>query len=177
MVVDAYKYVCLYYTYDIMASKRQYVQDSLPISLCRLLQISAKRSRLVSVPPLSHNCKLALVQSWLPPSEVARKSQEKDSSWMLRIFASGLQRRAYLTCGQDHTWSWQMGNKKLQLPGVFCLGCGLNYIAWIFSNPWTVFSLCTHIFFHMVNNMVKVLIDCLGSPTSIFDSKKFKRWI
>ena len=84
---------------------------------------------------------------WLPPSEVARENQEKVSSWMLTIFASGLQRRAYLTCGQDHTWSWQIGNKKLQLPGVFCLGCGLNFVAWIFSNPWTVFSLCTHIFF------------------------------
>ena len=39
--------------YGIKASNRQYIQDSLPISLCRLLQISAKRSRLVSVPPLT----------------------------------------------------------------------------------------------------------------------------
>ena len=47
-----FEYVCLYYVYGIKASNRQYIQVSLPILLCRLLQISAKRSRLVSVPPL-----------------------------------------------------------------------------------------------------------------------------
>ena len=49
------KHVCLYYVYGIKASNRQHIQDSLSISLCRLLQISAKRSRLVSVPPLKQN--------------------------------------------------------------------------------------------------------------------------
>ena len=48
-----FEYVCLYYVYGIKVSNRQYVQDSSPISLCRLLQISVKRSRLVSVPPLT----------------------------------------------------------------------------------------------------------------------------
>ena len=41
--------LCVWY---IKASNRQYIQDSFQNSLCRLLQISAKRSRLVSVPPL-----------------------------------------------------------------------------------------------------------------------------
>ena len=48
-----FEYVCLYYVYGLKASNRQYIQDSLPISLCRLLQISAKCSRLVSVPHLT----------------------------------------------------------------------------------------------------------------------------
>ena len=41
--------------YAIKASHWQYVLVSLPISLCRLLQISAKRSRLVYVSPLTHS--------------------------------------------------------------------------------------------------------------------------
>ena len=85
---------------------------------------------------------------WLPPSEVARENQEKVSSWMLTIFASGLQHRAYLTCGQDHTWSWQIGNKKTPtawsvLSGLWFKFCSMN----IFKPMNCIFSLCTHIFF------------------------------
>ena len=49
-----FEYVRLYYVYGLKASNRQYVQDSLPNSLCRLLQISAKRSQLAYVPLLTY---------------------------------------------------------------------------------------------------------------------------
>ena len=47
---------CLYAMFIVFReSIRQYVLDLLPNWLCRLLQISAKHCRLVSVPPLNLN--------------------------------------------------------------------------------------------------------------------------
>ena len=44
---------CLFAVFMVFrASVRQYILDLLPNQLCRLLQISAKHCRLVSVPPL-----------------------------------------------------------------------------------------------------------------------------
>ena len=63
--VYVFKYMCLYFVYAIKGSHWQYVIVSLPISLCRLLQISAKRSRLVYVPslkkPISENNEWAVI--------------------------------------------------------------------------------------------------------------------
>ena len=118
-----FKYVCLYYVYGLKALNRQYVPDSLPISLCRLLQISAKRYGLVYVLPLivavwctgvTRHASRDL--SWFEKVEERPTPKKQTNKWMKKKIAKTKQKQTSNFQDWNQRMGWASSFKNQPLP-------------------------------------------------------------